>query len=89
MSKRSKKELAQKRMAWNDMSSGRRAGVIVMGAVQLLLAVTAWRDLASRDDDQVNGSKGVWAAIIAINWVGPIAYFLKGRRPGYGEPASN
>jgi hypothetical protein len=80
MSKGSKKELAKKRMSWNDMSPGRKVGVFVVGTVQLILAITAWRDLASRADNQVNGSKRLWAAIIAINWVGPIAYFVKGRR---------
>jgi hypothetical protein len=30
---------------------------------------------------QVNGSKPRWAAIIAIDFVGPILYFTRGRRP--------
>jgi len=48
--------------------------------IQLALAVAAWVDLARRPADQVNGRKGLWAAVIAVNWVGPIAYFVKGRR---------
>ena len=59
------------------------------GAVQLVLAITAWRDLASRAADQINGPKGLWAAIIAVNWIGPIAYFIKGRRDGAGPLASD
>jgi hypothetical protein len=54
--------------------------VIVAGVVQLSLATAAWVDLARRPAEQVNGSKGKWAAIIAINWIGPIAYFTRGRK---------
>ena len=80
MTKQSKKQLKKKRMSWSDMSSGQRAGVVVTGVIQMVLAITAWRDLASRSAERVNGPKGLWAAIIAVNWIGPIAYFIKGRR---------
>jgi hypothetical protein len=52
----------------------------VLGSVQLSLAATAWTDLARRPARRVNGRKGVWAAVIAINWIGPLAYFRWGRR---------
>ncbi|MCH8559128.1 PLD nuclease N-terminal domain-containing protein [Nesterenkonia sp. LB17] len=65
---------------WKDMSPGRRAGTMVFSIVQISLAVAAWVDLARRPANQVNGKKGIWAAIIAVNYVGPISYFLKGRR---------
>ena len=78
MSKQSKKK-----MTWNDMSTGRKVVVLVVGTVQFALAVTAWRDLAKRPAEQVNGPKGMWAAIIAVNWIGPIAYFVRGRRTDF------
>ncbi|AMB60460.1 hypothetical protein AWU67_09405 [Microterricola viridarii] len=65
---------------WADMSTGRRAGAIIAGAVQIALAVTAWVDLAKRPAERVNGPKGLWAGIIAINFIGPISYFVGGRR---------
>lgn len=77
MAKKSKKS---KKQTWSEMSPGNKAIVSVVGIGQVLLATTAWRDLAKRTAAQVNGPKGLWAAIIAINWVGPIAYFVKGRR---------
>jgi len=40
-----------------------------------------WADLATRPAARVNGRKDVWAAIIGVNFVGPIAYFARGRRP--------
>ncbi|MGY1633486.1 PLDc N-terminal domain-containing protein [Geodermatophilus sp. SYSU D01186] len=70
--------MAQRR--WRDLSGGQRAAVLALGAVQLALAVTAWRDLARRSPAEVAGRKGVWAAVIAVDWVGPLAWFRWGRR---------
>lgn len=68
------------RKKWSDLSGGQQALVIVAGTVQLALAATAWADLARRPAEEVNGSKAAWAAVIAINFIGPISYFAKGRR---------
>ncbi|MET1043516.1 MAG: PLD nuclease N-terminal domain-containing protein [Microbacteriaceae bacterium] len=70
----------KKKMRWDEMSSSQQTGVLVTGSIQLALAATAWIDLAKRPSDQVNGPKALWAAIIAINFVGPIAWFIWGRR---------
>jgi len=67
--------------SWSDLTPKQQTAVLVLGSVQLSLAATAWADLAKRPPEQVNGSKTRWAAIIAINLVGPIAYFRWGRRP--------
>ncbi|HLT84288.1 MAG TPA: PLD nuclease N-terminal domain-containing protein [Phototrophicaceae bacterium] len=72
--------MSQRKRSWTDLSSPQRATVVGTGMIQLALAVAAWVDLARRPADQVNGRKGLWAAVIAVNWVGPIAYFVKGRR---------
>lgn len=66
---------------WDEMSNRRRLTVMLLTAVQVSLAVSAWADLAERPRQQVNGSKLRWAAIIAVNFVGPLLYFAKGRRP--------
>jgi len=42
--------------------------------------VLAWRDLARRPAAQVRGPKVVWFAVTFINALGPVAYFLLGRR---------
>jgi hypothetical protein len=44
------------------------------------LAAAAWTDLARRPAAQVNGPKALWAGVISVNFVGPVAYFLRGRR---------
>jgi hypothetical protein len=65
---------------WSDLTSGQRKAMIALGTVEVALASAAYIDLMRRPADEVNGSKGTWAAIIAINIVGPIAYFTRGRK---------
>jgi hypothetical protein len=69
----------RRKKSWSEMSDRERATVLVIGSIQLSLAAAAWVDLARRDPSEVNGSKAKWAAIIAINWIGPITYFARGR----------
>jgi hypothetical protein len=38
-----------------------------------------WR---RRPSEQVRGSKKLWAVAALVNFVGPLAYFAFGRRPG-------
>ena len=52
---------------------------VVAGLVQVALSLAAWSDLALRPAAAVRGRKRVWAAVIAVNFVGPIAYFRFGR----------
>lgn len=54
--------------------------VLALASVQLSMAVSAWADLAARPAEEVRGRKSVWAAVIAVNFVGPITYFVRGRR---------
>ena len=72
------------RKRWNDYSTGQRRAIGALGACQLALAVAAWIDLARRPADRVAGPKPWWAAVIAVNFVGPIAYFRWGRKTHLG-----
>lgn len=65
---------------WNDLTDTQKTALLTLISVQLSLAATAWADLVSRPAAKVRGSKGKWAAIIAINFFGPILYFTRGRR---------
>ncbi|WP_448631018.1 PLDc N-terminal domain-containing protein [Cellulomonas soli] len=66
---------------WKDLGAGRRVGIVVMSAAQVALAGAAFRDLVRRPADEVDGPKLAWGLALLVNWVGPLAYFLKGRRP--------
>ena len=65
---------------WSDLSVTQQVTVLGLGSLQLLLAVDAWVDLARRPADAINGRNAVWAALIAVNWVGPLSYVRWGRR---------
>ena len=68
------------RKRWSDLSDGQKTAILVMASVQISLAATAWVDLARRPAEQVRGPKAAWAVGIAVNFVGPLAYFTLGRR---------
>lgn len=65
---------------WDDLSAVQKVLVMVLASVQISLAVSAWADLARRPASEVNGRKSLWAAVIGINFIGPILYFRRGRR---------
>ncbi|MCO8127474.1 hypothetical protein NHL50_09670 [Acidimicrobiia bacterium EGI L10123] len=65
---------------WDALSAPKKILVMVATSVQVSLAVSAWADLAERPPELVNGSKKKWAAVIAINFLGPILYYRRGRR---------
>jgi low temperature requirement protein LtrA len=68
------------KLRWNHLSDAQKTTVLVVASVQVSLAVTAWLDLAARLPEEVNGRKAMWAAIIAINVIGPALYFARGVR---------
>ena len=65
---------------WQDLTSAQRRGVLLLGALQFALLAAALIDLRRREAEDLNGSKRLWSAIVFVNFVGPIAYFLFGRR---------
>lgn len=66
--------------SWKDLTGRQQTVILALASVQVSLAATAWADLATRPASKVQGSKGKWAAIIAINFIGPVLYFVRGRR---------
>ena len=66
---------------WGELSERQQTAILVAATMQLSLAATAWADLATRPAELVNGRKTLWAAVIGVNFVGPIAYFACGRLP--------
>lgn len=64
---------------WDEQSAARKVAVMLLVSLQVSLAVSAWADLAEREADEVHGSKTLWAIVIAISFVGPTLYFVRGR----------
>ena len=66
---------------WQDMNNGQRVGVVLAGIIQIALLVAALRDIKQRDAEELRGSKALWTAISFVNFIGPISYFVLGRKP--------
>ncbi len=67
------------RKHWHELSGAQKAGIVVM-IVQLGLLSAALLDLRRRAPDEINGSKRMWTAATFINFIGPISYFVWGRK---------
>lgn len=76
-----------KKMRWDDLSAGQKVGLVVLATVQIGLLVAALWDLAHRSAEEVRGDRRMWAGLVFINWVGPIAYFTVGRKGFVAELA--
>ena len=68
------------RKGWKEMSSVARGRVVIMGILQVALLIAALRDLRRRPVEAINGNKRLWTAVVFINFIGPIAYFVIGRK---------
>lgn len=70
----------RKKIGWRELSPTQRRVVLVLGVLQVTIAALAWTDLARRPREQIAGSKRGWALGICVNFIGPAAYFVFGRR---------
>jgi hypothetical protein len=68
------------RKSWKDLSDQQRRFVVAGAAVQFTLQFLALRDLRRRPAAEVRGPKWGWVALTSVNFFGPIAYFVLGRR---------
>ena len=68
------------RKKWSDLSSGTRRLIMVAGAVDAILKTAMLIDIQRRPSSQIRGSKWLWRPLAAVNFFGPVSYFLFGRR---------
>lgn len=66
--------------SWSDLTTEQKAGAVLVVIAQVGLLVAALADIRRRPAEQINGSKRMWAGLAFVNFVGPIAYFLFGRK---------
>ncbi|MBD8042362.1 PLDc_N domain-containing protein [Arthrobacter sp. Sa2BUA2] len=69
-----------KKTSLKDLSSEQKKGLGILSAVQFLLAGAALVDIWRRPRSEVRGSRAAWSAACAVNFVGPLSYFVFGRR---------
>ena len=77
-------QVTKKSKRWQDLSPATKTRITVQGMAQgiinLLLIIWAVRDLRRRSDSEINGNKKLWMLAAFAPPVGPIAYFLFGRK---------
>jgi hypothetical protein len=67
---------------WSELSDRSRRLITVLGVIEGVLLVATLVDIRRRPADQIKGSKRMWSALAFVNIIGPIAYFVFGRRRG-------
>ena len=65
---------------WEDLSGAQKVAIVLSGVVQLGLLAAALVDIYRRPAGEIRGTKRLWTLAAFINYVGPISYFLFGRR---------
>jgi len=53
---------------------------MLSGTVQVALLIAALADIWRRPEEEIRGDKRLWAAVSFVNFIGPISYFVFGRR---------
>lgn len=67
---------------WSDLNPRTRKLIIAAGAIELSAKVAALIDIKRRPATRIRGPKQFWTAAMAVNGIGPLAYFTVGRRRG-------
>jgi len=65
---------------WQEFSPNQRKALVAGGTMQLLLLGSALLDIRRRTSDELLGGRRLWLPVVFINFIGPIAYFLIGRK---------
>ena len=65
---------------WKEMAPWQKASALVMISVQVSLLASALVDIRRRPAEEIRGNKWLWTGVSFINFVGPISYFLFGRK---------
>jgi Phospholipase_D-nuclease N-terminal len=72
----------RRRGGWDELGPSQRRWIILLGAVQAGLLAAALRDVVHRPTAELTAPKSVWVGACFVNFVGPLAYFVFGRRRG-------
>lgn len=71
----------KKRKNWKELPPLQKAGALFMFSLQISLLAAALADIRKRPAEQIRGSKWLWTGVAFVNFVGPISYFVFGRKP--------
>jgi Phospholipase_D-nuclease N-terminal len=70
--------MAKKR--WRDLTIPQKTAIVLSSAAQVALLGAALADIYRRPEEEIRGKKWMWTAASFVNFLGPISYFLFGRK---------
>jgi hypothetical protein len=73
---------AGRQWRWADLSNRQRGLLVAAAACEASLKIAALIDIQRRPASQIRGPKGLWRAAMVVNLLGPVTYFVVGRRRG-------
>ncbi len=67
---------------WSDLTAREKTPFVVRGTVQFALLAAALVDIHRRPAEEIRGSRWLWSVMALVNFmgIGPIAYFIFGRK---------
>jgi len=68
------------RRKWNELSSLQRRAIVVAGVAEIALLAAALLDIKRRPAEGIRGPKWMWRGLAFVSFVGPLSYFICGRR---------
>ena len=71
---------SRRKKRWSDLTVSQRTAILLGALAELIITTMALRDLVRRPAAQVRGWKPLWVLTFVVQPVGPVMYFLVGRR---------
>jgi hypothetical protein len=65
---------------WQGFNLTQQRLFALAGVLDILLLIAALFDLSRRSPEEVNGNKTIWTLAVFVDFLGPGAYFLFGRK---------
>ncbi|HZB81318.1 MAG TPA: PEP/pyruvate-binding domain-containing protein [Rubrobacteraceae bacterium] len=76
----SRKDSFMAKKRWRDLTDLQKRAIVLSSAVQVALLAAALVDIYRRPQQGIRGSKRAWRAVSFVNLIGPVSYFLFGRK---------
>jgi hypothetical protein len=68
------------RKRWSDLTTEQQTALQIVAAVQISLLLAALWDMWHRPVEEINGDRRLWTLVSFVNFVGPLTYFVFGRK---------
>lgn len=65
---------------WAKRTPLQRVRLIIGGIIQITLLAAALKDIRRRSATEIKGGKRLWTMLAFVNTIGPLTYFLFGRK---------